>query len=245
MPLIRPDLTGERYFYQQIRASTAAVGVAELALTIRTYLTRSVRSAWWMLECYANLPLLAETRWGRRILDRELARSYAQHGLDSPGLSVLDRERAGLGTSYVVDIGVDGEPRAPGYRHLRDMRELQRLVDAPSLWGVSYLTPAELRAARVVDYERYERVRERYQADSASLSLNDKVVWIRPDTPDRGKMPLWRAYRTFGPRWYWNPLAHVVLMLALLSSLIWTGWVRSLIWTGWVRLTESLGPGVD
>jgi hypothetical protein len=122
--------------------------------------------------------------------------------------SLPDDSRRHFGTSHLVDIGLYGEPMVPGYRHIRDMRALQQMVDSPSLWGVSYLTWDEITAANPERYARYEQVRRRYNADAAFLHLKEKVVWVDPGQADRGKIPLWRLYRSFGPRWYLNPAVY-------------------------------------
>jgi FAD/FMN-containing dehydrogenase len=132
-----------------------------------------------------------------------------------------EEQRRRLGTSYVVGIGIYGEPAVAGYRNVRDLRELQRSVPAPSLRGVSYLTWDEVRATNPKRFDRYERVRTLVDADLAFLHLKDKVVWVDPASADPGPIKWWRAYRTFGPRWYLNPFVYVLLGMAYASKAIW------------------------
>jgi hypothetical protein len=89
----------------------------------------------------------------------------------------------------VVDIGIYGEPTVPGYRNFEQMNALQRFVDVPSLWGVSYLTPAELR--EVYDFSAYEAVQEKYHAKAAFVPLESKIHFMRP-SENQGRLPLWR-----------------------------------------------------
>jgi hypothetical protein len=134
---------------------------------------------------------------------------------------VPEAERRRLGSAYLVDVGIYGEPRAAGYRHVRDMRELQKSVPAPSLWGVSYLTWDEIAAVNPQRYERYERVRGTVNAAAAFLHLKDKVVWVDPEAPDAGKIPLWRLHRSFGPRWWLKPTVYLLLVAVYASKAIW------------------------
>jgi delta24-sterol reductase len=130
-------------------------------------------------------------------------------------------ERIRLGTSYLVDIGIYGEPLAEDYRHVRDMRALQQFVPAPSLWGVSYLTWEEIKAVNPARAERYQQVRALLNADRAFLHIKDKVVWIDPGTEDPGKIPMWRLVRTFGPGWRNNPKVYLLLLIVMVSKAIW------------------------
>jgi delta24-sterol reductase len=124
-------------------------------------------------------------------------------------------------TSYVVDIGIYGEPTVSGYRHIRDMRALQKMADAPSLWGVSYLAWDELRATNPRRYDAYERARGEAGAAEAFLHIRDKVVWVDGSQPDEGKIPMWRLRRSFGKRWYLNPLVYPLLATVFVSKAIW------------------------
>jgi delta24-sterol reductase len=261
LPLVHPERTGEPYYYQHVCAVGAGLAPAADAMETPAYLSRSVRGMWWMVECYADFPLLSETRWGRRLLDQATAEAFARQGFADQGLTVLERERclvlqdvgvrlgrlregidwvqahlavyplwncairvpeAGVpdvGTTHVVDIGIYGEPAVRRYRCVDAMRALQRLVDCPSLWGVSYLTREELRGARIVDFDRNERVRRRYHAEGAFPHLEEKVVWVDPAAPQAsGKIPLWRLYRAFGARWYLKPQAYVALALGAVTK---------------------------
>jgi FAD/FMN-containing dehydrogenase len=263
LPRRRPDLPGEPYYYQHVRAAAEGRVPPEDVVETTAYLSRSERGVWWTLEEQAGLPLLTETGWGRRAIDRQIAARTGPERFAIEGLPTLERERClinqDLGvrlerlgetirwvqqrldarplwncalrlpddasrrfdTSHLVDVGIYGEPRRRGYRHVRDMRALQRFVDHPSLWGVSYLTREELRAASIVEMERYEAVRRDYHAEDAFLHVEQKVVWVDPNGPDRGKIPLWRMHRTFGPRWFLRPRALATLLLVAASRLAW------------------------
>jgi delta24-sterol reductase len=261
-PVLHPDRPGEPYYYQHLRAVAAGLAPRADAMETLAYLSRSVRGMWWMVECYADLPLLSETRWGRRLLDQQAAEQFARYGFAPQGLTVLERERClvhqdmgvtserlreGLawvqanlgvypiwncairapdgaqdaaGARYMVDLGLYGEPGVRPYRCVVAMRALQRRVDVPSLWGVSYLTRDELRATRIVDFERYERARQDYHAAGAFPHLDEKVLWVDPAAPLEGKIPLWRLYRTFGPRWRRRPQAYAALLLGAASKAV-------------------------
>jgi delta24-sterol reductase len=258
-----PDEPGGRYFYQHVRAAAAARDVSEYIIETLAYLSRSERGMWWLLECHTDFPLLSETAWGRRHMDKAVADVYNRSGLGGTDFPPHDRdrcliqqdmgvalERLGEGldwvrqrlgvypiwncavrlpenaplrskTAYLVDIGLYGEPTVPGYRHIRDMRALQQMVEAPALWGVSYLSWDEIRAVSPARYECYERARVAHHAGDAFLHLKEKVVWIDPQHRDQGKIPLWRLRRSFGPRWYLNPLVYPLLAVVYLSKLLW------------------------
>jgi hypothetical protein len=259
---LRPDKTGEPYFFQHVRAATAARATTSDVMETLAYLSRSERGMWWMLECHADFPLLSETAWGRRRMDAALTADYESRGLGSGqaltaierdrclisqdmgvklqrlragiewvqqrlgvyplwncALKLPDEARAALGTSYLVDIGIYGEPTYPGYRHVRDMRALQTMADSPSLWGMSYLSWDELVATNPTRFDRYDRVRREHNAGDAFLHIREKVVWVDPATPDPGKIPFWRLYRSFGPRWFLNPVVYLLMPIVLLSKL--------------------------
>jgi FAD/FMN-containing dehydrogenase len=134
---------------------------------------------------------------------------------------LTDEARARFKTTHLVDIGLYGEPMAGDYRHIREMRELQRFVDAPSLWGVSYLTWDEIQTSQRGRCERYERARRDTKADEAFLHLREKVVWVDPAGVSPGKIPMWRLHRTFGPKWYFNPVVYPLLAVVYLSKYVW------------------------
>ena len=264
LPRYRPDVHGEPYYYQHVRAAAEGRAPAEDAIETTAYLARSERGIWWTLEMHVGLPLLTETRWGRRLIDRDLAgRKSGPERFSIPGMTTMERERCTVnqdmgvrlerlgeairwvqqrldlwpiwncaikvpeerrrefGTTHLVDVGLYGEPRVAGYRHVRDMRALQRFVDHPSLWGVSYLTREELLAANVLEMDRYEVVRQRYQAEAAFHHVEEKVLWVDPNGVDAGKVPFWRMYRNFGPRWFLRPDALLVLAVGSAARVAW------------------------
>jgi hypothetical protein len=219
---------------------------------------------WWMLECHTDLPLLSETRWGRSVMDKQIAQLYNRSGFAPVGLTIEERDRCVIsqdmgvrierltegitwiqdrlsvypiwncairlpedarrhfaGSAHLVDLGVYGEPMTPSFRRIASLRALQKMADAPSLWGVSYLAWDELRGTFPERFERYERARQQVGADAAFLHIREKVVWVDPAGPDPGKIPLWRLYRTYGHRWYLNPLTYLVLAVGLVSKALW------------------------
>jgi delta24-sterol reductase len=89
----------------------------------------------------------------------------------------------------VVDIGIYGEPTVRNFRFFDALHALQRFVDVPSLWGVSYLTPEELR--QVYDFSAYEAVQEKYHAKEAFVPLESKIKFMQPMENQR-PVPLWR-----------------------------------------------------
>jgi delta24-sterol reductase len=138
------------------------------------------------------------------------------------GIHLPENQRAAFGGStHLVDLGIYGEPKVADYRRVAAMRALQSMGDAPSLWGMSYRSWEEMVRAFPDRYARYERARQQVGADAAFLHLRDKVVWVDPNTPDPGRIPYWRLHRTYGRRWYLNPVAHLVLAVGLASKAVW------------------------
>jgi hypothetical protein len=178
---------------------------------------------------------LCATTLAQRLLPRVVPeyRDFTVAGLIGGDGIQSSSHRHGTFTAGLVDAELvlgDGSV-------VRAMRALQRFVDSPSCWGVSYLTREELRATGGLDYDRYEAARGRYQAEAALLHVDDKVVWVGPDDPGSGKIPLWRLYLSFGPRWHLRPRALGTLLLALALNLIWPLWRRLL--RGWRRVVRG------
>jgi FAD/FMN-containing dehydrogenase len=152
---------------------------------------------------------------------------WAQNRLDlypiwNCPIHLRDHEVATFRTHHLVDVGLYGEPRVPGYQPVSAMRELQRMSDVPSLWGVSYLTIDELRSVSFIDFDAYHRLRHEYAAEDAFLSSEEKVVWVDPAKPLAGKPRMWRLRLFYGRRWYVKPQA----LWALLAG-TWANWVWS------------------
>ncbi len=93
----------------------------------------------------------------------------------------------------IVDIGIYGEPTVRGYRSFEAMRALQSFVDVPSLWGVCYLSAAELRA--VYDFQAHEALRRKYHADQAFVPIESKIRFMKPS--GKGRIPLWRLLNLY------------------------------------------------
>ncbi len=263
-PTIRPDQSGEPYFYQCVRAAARRERAFDVVETA-AYFSRSERGLWWMLECHTDFPLLTETAWGRQQLDKAFSAAYDARGFApaDDGLSVSEHQRcvinqdmgvtlerlgecvawterqlrvypiwncavrlpeafvASVGTTHYVDIGLYGEPMAAGFRHVRDLRALQRMADAPSLWGRSYLSVDELRAGNPSRFANYDRARAAVGADAAFLHIFDKVVWVDVSHEGEPKIPLWRLRRSFGRRWYLKPIVYPLMAVVALSKIVW------------------------
>lgn len=255
------DVDGGEYFYQHVRKSASTRTETVEAMETLKYLTRLERGMWWLLDCHADFPLLSETSWGRRHMDKVATDIYNKKGFISNNLTTAERDRclinqdmgvkidqleegvkwvqsrlevyplwncavkqpdpAQFQTEYLVDIGIYGEPMAPDYHNVRDMRALQQRVPAPSLWGVSYLTWDEIVAHAPERFSRYESVRKKLNASDAFLHMKDKVVWVDPSTADPGKLAWWRLYRTFGPNFWYKPSVYLLLLVVHLARLIW------------------------
>jgi Delta24-sterol reductase len=93
----------------------------------------------------------------------------------------------------VVDIGIYGEPTVRGYRSFEAMRALQSFVDVPSLWGVCYLSPEELRA--VYDFDAHEAIGRAYHATDAFAPIESKIRFMSPT--GKGPIPLWRLLNLY------------------------------------------------
>jgi hypothetical protein len=94
----------------------------------------------------------------------------------------------------LVDIGIYGEPKVKNYRNFDCMRALQKFVDVPSMWGVSYLTTDELRA--IYDFDAYEAVQRQYKADEAFVPITEKICFM-PASARQERVPLWRLVNLY------------------------------------------------
>jgi FAD/FMN-containing dehydrogenase len=96
----------------------------------------------------------------------------------------------------VVDIGVYGEPRKRGIRCQDALRALQKFVDVPALWGVSYLSREELRAC--YDFDAFEAVQRKYHARDAFVPLESKMRFANASATKQSHVKWWRLVRV----WY-------------------------------------------
>lgn len=264
LPVFDVERDGGQYYFQHVRDLAFASALSEEVMPTLAYLARPERGMWWMLECHADFPLLSETEWGRKQMDKTAANVYGHAGLLPTDFTTEQRDRCLIsqdmgvrierlaegvrwiqqhlsvypiwncafalpedgradfqGSTHLVDLGIYGEPKVADYRRVAAMRALQKMADSASLWGVSYLTWDEIQAKSPARYERYERARRQVDAGAAFLHIRDKVVWVDPAAPDPGKIPLWRLHRTYGPRWFLNPISYIVLAVGLASKMAW------------------------
>jgi delta24-sterol reductase len=94
----------------------------------------------------------------------------------------------------LVDLGIYGEPKVRNYRNFDAMRALQKFVDVPSMWGVSYLRPDELR--EIYDFASYEKVQQSYKATDAFVPLAEKICFM-PESSKQDRVPLWRLVNLY------------------------------------------------
>ncbi len=102
----------------------------------------------------------------------------------------------GAKPEMVVDIGIYGEPRKRGIRCQEALRALQKFVDVPSLWGVSYLSREELRA--IYDFDSFEAVRRKYHAADTFVPLETKMQFANANAEKQSHIKWWRLVRV----WY-------------------------------------------
>lgn len=74
----QPDDTrhGAPYYYQYVRQQvlrSGVVAIREDAIPTWEFLFRSMRGAWWMIECHINLPFLTNRHFFRRMVDKKVA----------------------------------------------------------------------------------------------------------------------------------------------------------------------------
>jgi hypothetical protein len=179
----------------------------------RAYLDRQVEAKIRVTGFRGNMPVELVERcvvnqdMGMRVSRLEEGIEYVQRNLGvyplwncPASIGTLDlafatpRRLAAAG-EMVVDIGIYGEPTVRGFRNFEVIRALQKFVDAPALWGVSYLTLDELRD--IYDFESYEQVQRKYHATEAFVPLESKIRFMRPNGSDGGKIPLWRLVNLY------------------------------------------------
>ncbi len=181
----------------------------------RAYLDREVERKVKSTGFKGNMPVemmercLVNQDMGMRLRRLEEGIEYVQKSL---GVHPLWNCPAGAGTTnlafavprklaanpeMVVDIGIYGEPTVRGFRAYDAMRALQTFVDVPSMWGVCYLTPEELRA--IYDFETYEAVQRKYHATEAFVPLEEKLRFMKlREGAKQTRIPLWRLVKV----WY-------------------------------------------
>jgi delta24-sterol reductase len=181
----------------------------------RTYIDKEVERKVAKTGFKGNLPIEIAERcmvsqdMGVRLSRLEEGIEYVQKNLD---VHPLWNCPAGSGTTQlgfavprklaanpemVVDIGIYGEPKAKGYRAFDAMRALQKFVDVPSMWGVCYLSAAELRA--IFDFDSYEAAARKYHATEAFVPLEQKLRFMTfKEGMKQTRIPLWRLVKV----WY-------------------------------------------
>jgi Delta24-sterol reductase len=96
---------GEPYYYQYVRQRVlrhGEIAIEQDAIPTWEFLFRSMRGAWWMIECHVNLPILTNRRFFRRMIDR----MAANKGFDNPtGLPRKDLERCVVLQDVWIRIG--------------------------------------------------------------------------------------------------------------------------------------------
>jgi FAD binding domain len=112
----------------------------------------------------------------------------AGQGTIDPSFAIPRRLAASL--ELIVDIGIYGEPKVRRYQSFDAMRALQKFVDVPSLWGVCYLTPEELRD--IYDFDSYHAVQRKYHAADAFVPLESKMQFMKHAGGKQSRIPLWR-----------------------------------------------------
>ncbi len=180
----------------------------------RAYLDREVEAKVKTSGFKGNLPIeiaersLVNQDMGIRLSRLDEGIAYVQKNLDvhplwncpagggSLGLAFATPRKMAAHPEMVVDIGIYGEPWAKGYTSFAALRALQKFVDVPSLWGVSYLTAEELR--EVYDFGSYEEIQTKYHAREAFVPLEQKIRFMQPKGDDLGPDRLWRLKKL----WY-------------------------------------------
>jgi hypothetical protein len=69
---------GDPYYYQYVLQQALRhgdVAIKQDAIPTWEFLFRPMRGAWWMIECFVNLPVLTNRRFFRRMIDRKTAGS--------------------------------------------------------------------------------------------------------------------------------------------------------------------------
>ena len=81
LPVYHPEpedtVHGEPYYYQYVLRQVlrnGVVAIREDAIPTWEFLFRSMRGAWWMIECHINWRFLTNRRFFRRLVDREMAK---------------------------------------------------------------------------------------------------------------------------------------------------------------------------
>jgi hypothetical protein len=144
-----------------------------------------------------NQPIAADVMLWREVVRRNLGVAVAKDiGFDGPKLAQALNAATDPTVGMLVDVGIWGEPMVPDYRNRKTMRLVQRTLEFPSVWGVSYLTREEMREF-VYDRELYDNARAKYHATGVFPHLEDKVLFFEPGAPDLGKLSFWRDRRAF------------------------------------------------
>ena len=210
------------YMFRHQRGLLWIAGIiADLSIFSRTrwgrgYLDREVQKKVAATGFKGNLPMeIAERSMVNQDMGIRLSRldegiAYVQKNLGVHPLWNCPAGKGELGLAFatprkmmerpemVVDIGIYGEPMAKGYTSKQAIRALQKFVDVPSLWGVSYLSPDELR--EIYDFGSYEAAQKKYGAADAFVPLESKIRFMpaSPEGASEGPDRLWRLKKL----WY-------------------------------------------
>lgn len=168
LPVFNVEREGSPYYFQHVRDLACAAPVSHEAMATLAYLARPERGIWWMLECHADFPLLSETEWGRRRMDKTVAEVYRRSGLATTELTTDERDRCLISQ----DMGIRIERLAEGVRWIQ-----QHLAVYP-IWNCGIWLPEPARAC------------------FGSTHLVDLGIYGEPKIPDYHRVAAMRALQT-------------------------------------------------
>eukprot|EP00005_Dracoamoeba_jomungandri_P001749 CAMPEP_0174254758 /NCGR_PEP_ID=MMETSP0439-20130205/4095_1 /TAXON_ID=0 /ORGANISM="Stereomyxa ramosa, Strain Chinc5" /LENGTH=470 /DNA_ID=CAMNT_0015336559 /DNA_START=1 /DNA_END=1410 /DNA_ORIENTATION=- len=103
LPVYHPEDKKEEgiEWYFQWMMRTKERNIEKDAIPTDEFLFRYMRGGWWVVSVYANTPLLNDTNWGRRMLDKQTKNSISF--LDE-NLSVEERERCIVTQDLCIEL---------------------------------------------------------------------------------------------------------------------------------------------